>query len=363
MPPRRRAPRARLSLETLECRLAPAAWTTETFEAVATGGLPGGWAQTGTFFVSTARANSLPNELVSNAESSNQGGRAWIKSLQPNDVRVSVSVFLDNLNPIQLVVRGSSLDGNAPSYYGLEITRGLTAQLVKMVAGVSTNLGTGVASAGYASGIWVRLTLQVQGNTLTGQVYRPDKNQYLNSSGGWQSASAWALQVTDLDQPLSGSSNGSLVGLARPARYASSLSLDDFSYGMASMDFEPPVVTLALPSSGALSGIVPVVPAINENVGISRVEFLIDGALTFSAATGPFTWNFDTRSVWDGKHTMTVRAFDAAGNATTASTTITTLNSLPLPRPAIPSHYSHIRIAQLAYNGWPQDAMGNQLPI
>src|SRR5262249_58897063 len=104
--------------------------------------LPGGWSQTGTFFVAAARAQSLPNDLLSNAEASNQGGRAWLGTLQPNDVCVSVSVFLDSLNPVQLVARGSGLDGATPSYYALQISRGLTVGFVKVSNGSVSALGS-----------------------------------------------------------------------------------------------------------------------------------------------------------------------------------------------------------------------------
>src|SRR5215471_14437574 len=234
-----RARRARPHLETLEHRLAPAGsqWTVENFDATPVGGLPTRWSQTGTFFVASSRAQSQPNELETNAEASNQGGRAWLATLQPNDVRVSASVFLDSLNPVQLVARGTGLDSASPSYYGLEIARGLSVDFVKVSGGTASVVGSSIISTSYTSGTWLRLTLDVQGNTLTGQVYRPDKDQYLNSAGAWQSTPAWALHATDASKPLAGGMYGSLVGLARPARYTGSISLDDFGYGPASMDF------------------------------------------------------------------------------------------------------------------------------
>jgi hypothetical protein len=348
----------------LEARLSPAgtSWTVETFDTTAPGALPGGWSQTGTFFVAAARAQSLPNDLLSNAEASNQGGSAWLGTLQPNDVRVSVSVFLDSLNPVQLVARGSGLDGATPSYYALQISRGLTVGFVKVSNGSASALGSSLISTSYTSSVWVRLTLQVQGNTLTAQVYRPDKNQYLNSTGGWQSASAWALQTTDSNQPLTGGTNGSLIGLARLAQYVNSIAFDDFGYGSASNDFDPPTVSITAPAAGAtLSNVVSLTAVAGDDVGVTRVEFFVDGSLLATLSTGPYNCNFDTRSVWDGNHVLTVRAFDAAGNMTITSENFATLTGLPLPQPVIPAHYSHIRIAELAYSPWQQDATANQL--
>jgi hypothetical protein len=283
------ARRARLCLETLETRLAPAGvpWTVETFDSTAPGGLPSGWSQTGTFFVAAAHAQSLPNDLLSNAEASNQGGRAWFGTLQPNDVRVSMSVFLDSLNPVQLVARGSGLDGATPSYYSLQISRGLTLGFVKVSNGSASTLGSSLISTGYTSSVWVRLTLQVQGNTLTAQVYRPDKNQYLNVAGGWQTAPIWALQTTDANQPLTGGTNGSLIGLARPAQYANSVAFDDFGYGSASNDFDPPTLSITGPAAGAtLSNVVPITAVVSDDVGVTRVEFSVDSSLLAALSAG-----------------------------------------------------------------------------
>ncbi|HMF13589.1 MAG TPA: Ig-like domain-containing protein [Gemmataceae bacterium] len=334
----------------------------ENFDTTPVGGLPNGWSQSGTFFVASARAQSLPNELETNAEASNQGGRAWLTALEPNDVRVSASVFLDSLNPVQLVARGSGLGGAMPSYYGLEIARGLSVQFVKVSGGAANVVGSSVISTSYTSGTWVRLTLDIQGNTLTGQVYRPDKDEYLNSAGGWQAAPTWALHATDTSQPLVGGTYGSLIGIARPARYAGSISLDDFGYGPASTDFNPPTVAISSPVAGAtLSGAVKITARVSDDFGVARVEFTVDGALTATSTSGPYTWSFNTRSLWDGTHLLGVRAYDTSGNTTLATETVVTHNGLALPRPAIASHYSHVRIAELAYSGWQQDAMANDL--
>src|SRR6516162_9482020 len=151
------ARRAHLRLETLETRLSPAgtSWTVETFDTTAPGALPSGWSQTGTFFVAAARAQSLPNDLLSNAEASNQSGRAWLGTIQPNDVRVSVSVFLDSLNPVQLVARGTGIGGLTPSCLGLEIARGLSGDFVKVSGGAASALGSSVISTSYMSRVWV----------------------------------------------------------------------------------------------------------------------------------------------------------------------------------------------------------------
>ena len=48
--------------------------------------------------------------------------------------------------------------------------------------------------------------------------------------------------------------------------------------------------------------------------GIERVEFLLDGTPVYSASSPPYIWTWDTTSVSDGDHIVTIRVFDIAGN-------------------------------------------------
>src|SRR5262249_17925376 len=102
---------------------------------------------------------------------------------------------------------------------------------------------------------------------------------------------------------------------------------------------------------GTLSGVVTIQADVSSPNAISRVDFLIDNALRLSATAAPFRWNFDTSTASNGSHLLTVLAYDALGNVGQASRILLTQNDTVLSRPVIPQHYSHIRIAELAYNG------------
>jgi hypothetical protein len=60
-----------------------------------------------------------------------------------------------------------------------------------------------------------------------------------------------------------------------------------------------------------------------DNVGVTRVEFLVDGGLVGTATTGPYSSNWNTSSFSNGVHTLTAKAFDSAGNVGTTSVVIT----------------------------------------
>src|SRR5262249_36579898 len=64
----------------------------------------------------------------------------------------------------------------------------------------------------------------------------------------------------------------------------------------------------------------------------------------------------DTTTMSNGTHTISVLAYDAAGNVGADAVTVTVQNAGALPQPVIPQHLPNIRIAQLAYAGTPLDA-------
>jgi hypothetical protein len=66
----------------------------------------------------------------------------------------------------------------------------------------------------------------------------------------------------------------------------------------------------------------------------TRVEFLIDGALKWTEGAAPYRYNgdtgtLDTRTLSDGTHTFTVRAFASTGQAYTSNSTMTIANRAP----------------------------------
>ena len=67
------------------------------------------------------------------------------------DSQVSASVYVDGLTPTQVIARGKSLDSWNPTYYAISITRGLSAQLIRVVNGVSTTLGQVASSSWFES--------------------------------------------------------------------------------------------------------------------------------------------------------------------------------------------------------------------
>jgi glucose/arabinose dehydrogenase/PKD repeat protein len=102
----------------------------------------------------------------------------------------------------------------------------------------------------------------------------------------------------------------------------------------AAADTTPPTVTLTAPIAGAtVNGSVTVSANAGDNVGVVGVRFLLDGAdITSEDTSAPYSVSWPTTTATNGSHTLTARARDAAGNATTsAPVTVTVSNAAPPP--------------------------------
>ncbi|HMF14257.1 MAG TPA: Ig-like domain-containing protein, partial [Gemmataceae bacterium] len=290
--------------------------------------------------------------------------RAWISDTLPADLQASAAVLLSGLIPADLFVRGHGLDTATPTYYAATVTRGLDLQLWKVLGGVRTSLGK-VHSNDYMSGQWVRVSLDVAGATLRLAVQRMDNGQYLDTTGHWRKNFKWAL--VRQDATIAGPGK---VGLGREASYSGASTFDDFQVTL--VNAPPPPATLSgLADSAVLTAPVRVEAKVAADAHPSRVEFFVDGRQKAVDASSPFQWTVNPGSFSPGPHQLTVRIVDTSGHATILERDFTVAKPLPIPSTppgttspspsAIPSHYSWIRLAELAYFGVSIGAFEKQL--
>ncbi len=95
-------------------------------------------------------------------------------------------------------------------------------------------------------------------------------------------------------------------------------------------DTTAPAVAITAPiNNAAVSGTVAITATASDNVGVSRVEFYENGAFLSAINVAPYTYNWDTTSVANGSHSLTAKAYDAAGNVgQSLNITITVNNTL-----------------------------------
>ena len=94
-------------------------------------------------------------------------------------------------------------------------------------------------------------------------------------------------------------------------------------------DTTPPTTSITAPTAGAtVSGTVTVSASASDNVGVTKVEFYLDGALQSTDTTSPYSWSWTSTSAANGSHSLVTKAYDAANNVgTSATVTVTVSNS------------------------------------
>lgn len=93
-------------------------------------------------------------------------------------------------------------------------------------------------------------------------------------------------------------------------------------------DVTVPAVTISSPANGAsVSGTVSISATATDNIGVTKMEVLIDGTLIAQGTSGSISSSWDTRTKTDGSHTIQVRAYDAANNTGSATISVSVSNS------------------------------------
>jgi len=246
----------------------------------------------------------LADETLRVSGGSTSESRAWLSRTLPADVQVTSSLFVDSLVPAGLIARGVNLHTTKPTYYSASVSRGLEVKLSRTLEGIDTVLAT-VKSKTYVSGLWVQASLAVKGDQLGVQVFRSDTGQYLPANGEWRLAPAWAVLRGDTSIR-----SGERAGLRRGLGYAGELVVDN-------------VLVTAAPARVGL--LVPIPTARDKpTTPLPPVEDLPSAPVPLPTVPPPVV-------------------------------VVPTVPPVAVnPRlPVVERHYSHIRVAELAYHGTP----------
>ncbi len=80
-------------------------------------------------------------------------------------------------------------------------------------------------------------------------------------------------------------------------------------------DTEPPYVRITSPADWTeVQGLVPVQMEAVDNEAVERLELLLDGNLSVTLTTSPYSWNWEVTGLPEANHTLMCRAYDLAGN-------------------------------------------------
>ena len=102
-------------------------------------------------------------------------------------------------------------------------------------------------------------------------------------------------------------------------------------------DSTAPTVSVTAPSAGAsVSGSVSVTADAADDVGVSGVQFKLDGAnLGAEDTSAPFAVSWDSTAAANGSHSLTVVARDAAGNTRTSAAIAVTVANFDETAPTV----------------------------
>lgn len=86
-------------------------------------------------------------------------------------------------------------------------------------------------------------------------------------------------------------------------------------WGLDDLDGIAPSVTLTAPVDASIvSGIVTLSANASDDVGLDRVDFLLDGNLLGSDASAPYSLSWNAATASNGAHVLLAQAYDLAGN-------------------------------------------------
>jgi hypothetical protein len=93
-------------------------------------------------------------------------------------------------------------------------------------------------------------------------------------------------------------------------------------------DSTAPTAAITAPTAGTtIVGTTTLTADAADNVAVTRVDFVVDGALAGSDNSAPYSLSWDSTTVGNGSHTILARAFDSSGNLGTSSTVSFTVNN------------------------------------
>ena len=186
----------------------------------------------------------------------------------------------------------------------------------------TNGLGTYVNGGAFTYPVWLKL--QRTGNNITAS----------KSTDGV----SFTQVGTTLSLPMAASVTVGLAVTSHNNTLSSSATFSNVAVSTGGSDTTAPTVSITSPvNSASVSGAVSVTASASDNVGVSKVDFLVDGSFKGSDNTSPYTYPWDSQTVGNGSHQLTAKAFDAAGNTNTSSVVAVSVSNGDTTLPSTPT--------------------------
>jgi hypothetical protein len=147
--------------------------------------------------------------------------------------------------------------------------------------------------------------------------------------------STWATVLESSANPGSGAAAGCAGGV-KINEFSDASGTGNFIYEFIELhndsaavgDTTAPTTSITSPANGAsVAGTVNVTASASDNVGVTKVEFWLDGGLQSTDTTSPYAWSWNTSTAANGSHALVSKAYDAATNVGTSATVSVTVNN------------------------------------
>ena len=196
-----------------------------------------------------------------------------------------------------------SYSGRVGAYSATNLSE--LTQTVKVPSGQATlSVWYQVSCSGTLSTDWATVEVRDQNGAVLDTVLSPT----CTKGAGWKNATA------DLSSLAGQTVTIALVNHDNGDANVTYTYFDDVTLA-GSSDTTPPTVSLTSPAAGStLSGTVSLTASASDNVAVSRVDFYVDGTLVGQDTASPYSHSWDSSTVADGTHSLSARAYDAAGN-------------------------------------------------
>jgi Zn-dependent metalloprotease len=170
-------------------------------------------------------------------------------------------------------------------------------------------LSQGATTTGNTSTTYLPNGMTGIGNDKAAAIWYRALTVYLTSSSNYASARAAAISAAK-----------DLYTAGSPEEQAVWNAFHGINVGAAwtsSTDTIPPTVSA---SESGTSGTITFSATASDNVGVTKVEFYVDGALKGTDTTSPYSMTLDSTTLTNGSHSLVAKAYDAAANVGTSAT-------------------------------------------
>ncbi|MCM0083376.1 Ig-like domain-containing protein [Geomonas sp. Red32] len=240
-------------------------------------------------------------------------------------------------SPVSVYLASGAAAGRAGSYSTFSAGANLYTQGLKYLPRIES--GSTLASAGVGATIMYQLG-------GTGVFYGDANWNSVSSTPLWPYANEqmWAAKLASYNATGPGGNRG-FAALATSSAtpltdyiwgYLGNAKPDIYGTGAPVADTTAPTASISSPAAGAtVSGTVSIGASASDNVGVTKVELYVDGALAASDTASPYSFSWASSAVANGSHTLLVKAYDAAGNVGQGSISVNVQNISDTTAPVV----------------------------